>query len=171
MIMYIIDNGKCAQESQNTTVLYQQWQMHLKNNGILIAMTTLQLQLQHENKQWPQNRVLLHFLYMILRASIVLDMVFSTSNAASQWQHPHDTVHLQYLWESELVLCSSLLPMACIVAWEVGMKAKDTRNIAKWHMSCHKEVGPWNFRSNAQERNTNAKYQLLLDHLPTMGAD
>ena len=130
MIMYIIDNGKCAQESQNTTVLYQQWQMHLKNNGILIAMTTLQLQLQHENKQWPQNRVLLHFLYMILRASIVLDMVFSTSNAASQWQHPHDTVHLQYLWESELVLCSSLLPMACIVAWEVGMKAKDTRNIA-----------------------------------------
>jgi hypothetical protein len=51
------------------------------------------------------------------------------------------------------------------------MKAKDTQNIAKWHMSCHKEVGPWNFRSNAQERNTNAKYQLVLDHLPTMGAD
>ena len=45
----------CAQESQNTTAFYQQWQRHLKNYGILvIAMTTLQL--QNQNKQTNRNQ-------------------------------------------------------------------------------------------------------------------
>ena len=83
--------GNCMEESHNTTALYQQWQMHVEKNGIPIQVAMTTLQLQHEN------RVLLHFLDMILRASIVLSMVFSTSNAASKWQHQHDTVHLQYL--------------------------------------------------------------------------
>ena len=145
----------CAQESQNTTAFYQQWQRHLKNYGILvIAMTTLQLQNQNKQTNRNQGTPPLSDLsgHDFKGFNGAWHGVLCKPSVRPNLQHPHDTVHLQYLWESELVLCSSLLPMACIVAWE-GWKQRTSKSAPlgppskKWRGTNH---GLFYFESSAR---------------------